>query len=105
MFTENLALHKPAWQSSTWRPSFPGLSYTADRAVDGQYTGPCAESGVGQTTVEWRVDLGAVKNIHHVLINHNGKSILGILYFKVTRYYLKRIDVILIITISGINVG
>ncbi|XP_078330368.1 uncharacterized protein LOC144624439 [Crassostrea virginica] len=69
---ENLALHKPAWQSSTWRPSFPGLSYTADRAVDGQYTGPCAESGVGQTTVEWRVDLGAVKNIHHVLINHNG---------------------------------
>nr|XP_022307795.1 protein draper-like [Crassostrea virginica] len=67
---KNLALHKPAWQSSTI------LSYTgADRAVDGQYTdlvwdgGQCAGSYGGQTT-EWRVDLGAVKSIHHVLIQY-----------------------------------
>nr|XP_022304591.1 protein jagged-1b-like [Crassostrea virginica] len=60
---ENLALHQPAWQSSTWEP------HTADRAVDGQYTGPCAVSG-GVQTAEWRVDLGGVKNIHHVLIQH-----------------------------------
>ena len=67
-FTENLALKKPAWQSSTI------ASYTgADRAVDGQYTdlrgwaGQCAASDEGQTA-EWRVDLGEVKNIHHVFV-------------------------------------
>ena len=84
MFTENLALHQPAWQSSTFS------SYTADRAVDGQYTGLCAWSDAGQTIVEWRVDLGAGKNIHHFLIHHDdGKSILGIIDFKITYYYLK----------------
>ena len=83
MFTENLALHQPTWQSDTWR------SYTgAERAVDGQYTGQCAESG-GGLTVEWLVDLGEVKNIHHVLMQHNGKSILGIIYFEIIHYYVK----------------
>nr|XP_022309926.1 multiple epidermal growth factor-like domains protein 6 [Crassostrea virginica] len=62
---ENLALHKLTWQSSTYR------DYTADLAVDGQYTGLCAVSDWGHTTVEWRVDLGGVKNIHHVLIHHD----------------------------------
>ena len=81
MFTENLALHQPAWQSSTYR------SDTADNAVDGQYTGQCAESNWVQTA-EWRVDLGGVKNIHHMLIQHSGKSILGIIYFKISYYYL-----------------
>nr|XP_022307835.1 uncharacterized protein LOC111113835 [Crassostrea virginica] len=53
---ENLALHKSAWQSSTVG------SYTADLAVDGQYTdlawngGQCAMSG-WRKTAEWRVDL------------------------------------------------
>ena len=67
-FTENLALHKPAWQSSTL-----GYNTGADRAVDGQYTdlyegtGQCASSEWGQTP-EWRVDLGGVKNIHHVFV-------------------------------------
>nr|XP_022338718.1 uncharacterized protein LOC111134172 [Crassostrea virginica] len=68
---ENLALNKEAWQSSTFR------SYTgADRAVDGQYTdlrkwtGQCAESILGQRTAEWRVDLGGVKNIHHVFVQY-----------------------------------
>nr|XP_022307862.1 uncharacterized protein LOC111113863 [Crassostrea virginica] len=67
---ENLALHQPAWQSSTLE------SYTgAERAVDGRYTdlawdgGQCAVSYGGQTA-EWWVDLGGVKNIHHVLIQH-----------------------------------
>ncbi|XP_078330381.1 uncharacterized protein LOC144624450 [Crassostrea virginica] len=67
---ENLALHKPAWQSSTWR------SYTgAERAVDGRYTdlrwrgGQCAVS-VGHQTAEWRVDLGALLNIHHIVIQY-----------------------------------
>ena len=70
-FTENLALHKPAWQSSTSSVSYTG----AERAVDGQYTdldvygGQCAASG-GRQTAEWRVDLGGVKKVHHVLIQH-----------------------------------
>ena len=71
-FTENLALHKQAWQSSTFE-SDTG----ADRAVDGQYTdlrwwaGQCAMSeGLNGRTAEWRVDLGGVKNIHHVFIQY-----------------------------------
>nr|XP_022303548.1 multiple epidermal growth factor-like domains protein 10 [Crassostrea virginica]XP_022303549.1 multiple epidermal growth factor-like domains protein 10 [Crassostrea virginica] len=62
---ENLALHKPTWQSSTWGP------FTADLAVDGRgwNGGQCAESNGGQTA-EWRVDLGGVKNIHHVFIQY-----------------------------------
>ncbi|XP_078328406.1 uncharacterized protein LOC111115159 [Crassostrea virginica] len=68
---ENLALHKPAWQNSTYR------SYTgAERAVDGQYSnlhsrgGQCAASDLVQTTAEWRVDLGAVRSIHHIVIQY-----------------------------------
>ena len=69
-FTDNLAFNKPAWQSSTYA-SVTG----ADRAVDGQYTdlrwwaGQCADSDMGQTA-EWRVDLGGVKNIHHVFVQY-----------------------------------
>ena len=75
-FTENLAFNKPAWQSSTlWSNT------GADRAVDGQYTdlrgwaGQCAASEGGQTvslwglsTAKWLVDLGGVKNIHHLFV-------------------------------------
>ena len=69
--TENLALHKKAWQSSTY------ISVTgADRAVDGQYTdlrrweGECAVSDRGHRTAEWGVDLGGVQNIHHVFLQY-----------------------------------
>ena len=70
-FTENLAFNKPAWQSSTFE-NFTG----ANRAVDGQYTnlrwraGQCAASDWKQRTAEWRVDLGGVKNIHHVFLQY-----------------------------------
>ena len=88
MCTENLALQQPAWQSSTlW------YGAGADRAVDGLYTdlewegGQCAASDWGQATTEWRVDLGRVKKIHHVFIQHvTGKVILS---FKVTDCSLK----------------
>ncbi|XP_078328063.1 uncharacterized protein LOC144623506 [Crassostrea virginica] len=66
---ENLALHKSAWQSSTVLP------FTADLAVDGRYTdlawngGQCAVSRGGQTA-EWRVDLGGVRSIHHIVIQY-----------------------------------
>ena len=81
MCTENLALHKPAWQSNTYLSGYTG----AELAVDGMYTnlsrggGQCAVSRYGETA-EWRVDLGGVKSIHHVLIQYvTGKSMLGII--------------------------
>ncbi|XP_078330396.1 uncharacterized protein LOC144624464 [Crassostrea virginica] len=68
---KNLALHQPAWQSSTlWSDS------GAERAVDRLYTnltwygGQCAMSVRGQTTAEWRVDLGGVRSIHHIVIQY-----------------------------------
>ncbi|XP_078328398.1 uncharacterized protein LOC111111981 [Crassostrea virginica] len=60
---ENLALHQPAWQNTTFS-SVTGAEY----AVDGSKTG-CRWS-VGGQTAEWRVDLGGVKNIDHVVIHH-----------------------------------
>ena len=75
-------MHKTAWQSGTWG------SYTADRAVDGRYTnlsvrgGQCASSDGGRTD-EWRVDLGGVKNIHHVFLQYmTGNDVWGIVSFK-----------------------
>ena len=98
MCTENLALHQPAWQSSTW---FSGTE--AERAVDGQYRnlsvfgGQCAASW-GVLTAEWWVDLGGLKNIHYVFIQHETrKSMLVILSFKITDCYLQLIDFKLII--------
>ena len=62
--------------------------------MDGKYTdldwkgGQCALSYDGQTA-EWRVDLGGVKNIHHVLIQHaKCKSKLGLLCFKIINCYI-----------------
>ncbi|XP_078328532.1 uncharacterized protein LOC111111980 isoform X2 [Crassostrea virginica] len=72
---ENLALHQPAWQSSTWETD-TGVYLTADLAVDGRYTdiawdgGSCAVSYLVQATTEWWVDLGGVKNIHQVFIHY-----------------------------------
>ena len=60
----------------------------AERAVDGQYThlylngGQCAAS-VGGQTAEWWVDLGGIKNIHHVFLQHaaGSKLMLCIIFF------------------------
>ena len=83
-FTENLALNKSAWQSSTY-----ASNTGADRAVDGQYTnlgewaGQCAVSDVIQRTAEWRVDLGGIKNIYHVFLQYaTAKRVWGTVSFK-----------------------
>ncbi|XP_078328497.1 uncharacterized protein LOC144623748 [Crassostrea virginica] len=79
---ENLALHRPAWQSSTWVETVSCCekqikkSFTADLAVDGKDTdlawdgGQCAASDGWKTTAEWRVDLGGVRSIHHIVIQY-----------------------------------
>ena len=74
----------PAWQSSTLWFS------TAEHAVDGRYTelrwngGQCAASNGSQPTAEWRVDLGDVRSIHHIVIQHvTGNIVWGIVCFKV----------------------
>lgn len=82
VFTENLAIHKPAWQSSNLLP------YTgADRAVDGQYVnlkwdgGQCSSSS-NIKTVEWRVDLGIVWNIYRIFIQYvTGNNVWGTVCF------------------------
>ena len=64
---ENVALNRSAWQQDT---SFNFMAY---RAVDGKkaslstYGGECVTSQFANTT-EWRVDLGNVLSIHHILI-------------------------------------
>ena len=70
MFSDNLALRKPAWQLSTHN------AYIANKAVDGRYTrldatgGQCAISRNNRKTAEWRVALKTVLSIHHVFIQY-----------------------------------
>ena len=63
----------------------------AERAVDGRYTdlsmfgGQCAGSVGRKTTAEWRVDLGEVKYINHVFIQHaTANWVWGIVSIKLS---------------------
>ena len=67
----NLALHKPAQQSSTYASQ--GVVGTADKAVDGDTNGAFSSGSVAATNVEqgasWQLDLGSIRWIDHVLIH------------------------------------
>ena len=61
--------------------------------MDGRYTDlawngeQCAASG-GEQTAEWGVDLGGLKNIHHVFIQYMTDNIVwGMVSFKLIHSY------------------
>ena len=76
--TENLALKRPAWQPAPYNYT-PG--WGADKTVDGLYTNlsplgyQCAICANGNSKAEWRVDLGGVFSIHHILIQYRTDNI------------------------------
>ena len=73
-----------------WQSLLALSTTVAERAVDGRYTdleawfgGQCAASYWGNTTAEWRVDLGEVKYIHHVFIQYaTNNAVWGIVSIK-----------------------
>ncbi|KAK7477009.1 hypothetical protein BaRGS_00031785, partial [Batillaria attramentaria] len=65
---QNLALHKPTRQSSTYPPEY-GNYYTSDKAVDGgSYF--FAHTANGQSPAYWIVDLESNVEIHAVKVTH-----------------------------------
>ncbi|XP_078322063.1 uncharacterized protein LOC144621909 [Crassostrea virginica] len=76
---ENLALGKKTWQNSPVVHIDVGstrYNLGSGRAVDGLKRdlswngGHCVASKHSQSTVEWRVDLGEIFSIHHILIQY-----------------------------------
>ncbi|XP_065943028.1 fucolectin-like [Magallana gigas] len=78
----NLALHKPAKQSSTFIWAEAGLNYSANLAVDGNngtdfVVDRCASTEGGDTNPWWRLDLQAVYSIRSVRIFNRGMDEWG----------------------------
>lgn len=76
LFTDNLALGKPAWQRyPLLYQRNPSLTKAAN-TVDGDYTnlvassGQCTISRSLQSTAEWRVDLRKLFSIHHIFLQY-----------------------------------
>nr|XP_034315866.1 uncharacterized protein LOC117685540 [Crassostrea gigas] len=78
----NLALHKPATQSSTLTWTEAGLTYSANLAVDGNNgtdhaVDKCSSTEGGDTNPWWLVDLKAVYSITSVRIFNRGMDKWG----------------------------
>ena len=61
----NVALNKPATQSSTW--TTPSISYPADRAVDGDYN-TFTYTADDQHSSWWKVDLQDKYSIERIVL-------------------------------------
>eukprot|EP00105_Crassostrea_gigas_P025296 XP_011445836.1 PREDICTED: uncharacterized protein LOC105341172 [Crassostrea gigas] len=74
---ENIALRRHAWQ----RYPFHGTPWNATYAVDGRRSdlapagGQCAISADDKSIAEWQVDLGKVRNLHHVFIQYRTDNV------------------------------
>jgi hypothetical protein len=75
---ENIAFHKPAWQSS---PYIEGDDrFDASNAVDGLrsdlgvWGGQCVISKDKQEVATWRVDLEDIQSIHHIIIYYRTEN-------------------------------
>jgi hypothetical protein len=72
-----MALKKPTWQSSTATASTPGLSFSSDKAVDGdnstELLKSTCSSTAGNTATPWlAVDLGTVALIRWIQLTDKG---------------------------------
>ena len=63
--------------------------------MDGKYNdlewdgGQCAAAYGGEQTAEWRVDLGCVRSIHHIVIQYaTDNSVWGTVCFNVYNYII-----------------
>ncbi|XP_052691246.1 uncharacterized protein LOC128169121 [Crassostrea angulata] len=79
----NLALNKPATQSSTFTRPEAGLNYSANLAVDGnngtdQVVDKCSHTEDGDTNPWWSVDLQAIYTIKSVRIFNRGIDKWGV---------------------------
>ena len=78
--SENLALNRYAWQSSTFKND---PHYSARKAVDGDraqtrlYNYSCAIGAADQKSGTWRVDLDHVLSIHHIEIYYRNENDWG----------------------------
>ncbi|SHN92673.1 galactose-binding domain-containing protein [bacterium endosymbiont of Bathymodiolus sp. 5 South] len=64
----NLALGKPATQSSTYRYSDPVAGYAVDGNTDGEFLNKSTSTTEYEQGAWWQVDLGSKKNIKQIII-------------------------------------
>ena len=93
MFSENIALNKPAYQQHPYSGPIPSYLTQASNAVDGLYGnvsvwgGQCAYSDDGQETAIFWINLTRIYNIYSIDITYmRGDSPWGL--FIVYFFYL-----------------
>lgn len=97
LLSENIAVRKNAWQLHPYQHREFGAILNASKAVDGMKSNlsyfalQCTQSGENQSIASWRVDLGAVLGIHHIIIYYrtDGKTWGKYLLFSLYIYILK----------------